>query len=145
MAALIAVVLVVTDASTNAPIAGANVFVDGSANFDPNQFTVVTDSNGKATFNIPSTAANRLLQVTATGYTPAPGTIVNTVILTPLSLQIALTPAPQQTAIINLSFEPEVAGILWSIAGPASANGVTTPDGNSSTDTAVPLGSYTIT
>lgn len=145
MAALIPVVLVVTDSSTNAPVQGANVFVDGSANFDPNQFTVVTDSNGKATFNVPSTGTNRLLQVTATNYTPAPGTIINTIILTPLSLQISLTPAPAQTAIINLSFEPQVAGILWSIAGPASSNGVTTPDGNSATFTAVPLGTYTIT
>lgn len=138
------VTLKVTNATDNSPVAGARVFIDGAANFDPNQFTVTTNAVGNANFQVPSNLSNRVMQVTADGFQSA-NQLINTIALTPQSVAVSLTPVPVQSQPIDLHFIPEVAGILWSITGPVSANGVTDADGDSSSDSGIPFGNYILT
>jgi hypothetical protein len=144
MALYTPITLIVTDVSTNAPIAGAKVYINGSANFDPTQFTVVTDASGRASFQILTSPTAVLMQVGADTYqsnsTPL---LVNST--NPQTQQITLAPNPQQSASLTFQFTPAVAGIVWNLSSPVTATGVSTPDGTSSTSTAIPFGSYSMT
>ena len=137
------IVLSVIDGSTNDPIDDAQVFINGSANFDPTQFTVVTDSTGKATFQVPLNPVQVQMQVKAVGYESANQLLLaNTVVSQ--SVQVTMTPSAPAKINIDLWFIPAVPGISWALSGPASSSGVTDNAGTSTTLTPIPLGTYTL-
>jgi len=143
MATYSPIVLTVIDGATNAPISGAQVFINGSANFDPTQFSVVTDSNGRVSFRVLLNPIQAQMQVKATGYQALSQLLsVNTTVSQ--SVQVSLSPSAQPTTNITLSFKPAVPGIAWGISGPATDNGVTDNSGTSTTLNPIPLGTYTL-
>jgi hypothetical protein len=137
------VTLKVTNSSDNTPIAGARVFIDGAVNFDPNQFVVVTDAGGNASFQVPSNLSNRQLQITADNF-QSNSQVISTTSLNPQSIQVKLDPVQAQSAIVKFEFVPEVAGILWVLNPSAVANGVSNDGGTSQTDNPIPFGNYTV-
>jgi len=145
MALYTPVTLIITDASTNAPVVGAQVYINGSANFDPTQFTVVTDANGRASFQVPLSPNIAQLQINATNYQQGSG-ILSVNSTNPQSQQIALAPTPVQLGIVALQFTPSVAGITWTITGGStSVNGVTSDNGMSTLPNPLPYASYILT
>jgi hypothetical protein len=145
MPVYVQVSLNVTSAATMSPIAGASVFINGTINFDPNQFTVVTDVNGNATFQVATNLAGQVLQVRATGFQTT-----NQLIATGLSSQfvhVVMQPEAVPSAIVNVQFVPMVPGIVWQVLQGLTvlASGVSDQNGASQSNTAVTNGSYTFT
>src|SRR5208337_853391 len=137
------VVLTVIDGTTNDPVDDAQVFINGSANFDPSQYTVVTDSTGSATFQVPLNPVQVQMQIKAVGYQPLSQLLsVSTTVAQ--SVQITLTPTTPAKTNIELWFIPAVPGIAWGLSGPASDSGVTDNTGTSTTLNPIPLGTYTL-
>lgn len=139
------VTLKVTNSANSNPIAGARVFIDGSATFDPAQFTVVTDATGMAQFQVPSNLQNRQLQVTADGFSGS-GAIINTAALSSQIVAVSLAPNVVGSSVINLQFIPAVAGILWQLKQGVFIidNDVSNASGISQSTAPITFGSYTI-
>lgn len=137
------VTLHVKNTADNSPVVGARVFIDGSANFDPNQFTVATNSAGTATFQFVSNLGTKLMQLTADGFQDTTQVILTDVLVQ--SLNLTMTPNAPSSQVLNLQFIPQVPGIVWSITGPTPANGVSIDNGSSTSLTPVLFGSYTLT
>lgn len=139
------ITLNVTNASDNTPITGALVFIDGSRNFDPNQFSVVTDASGNATFQVPTNLGNRVMQVTAIGFQSSTQ-VINTVSLLAQSIHISLNRNVTQSALVSFQFVPAVAGITWQLIQGITTvtTGVSDIDGSSQTGIIIPFGAYTV-
>lgn len=146
MASTVTITLLVTNTMDNSPIQGARVFINGSANFDPSQFSVATDVNGKAVFAVPLSPNAAQLSITADGFNSFSQTL--TVSSTnPQAVQAQLTLVPQQVGIASFRFIPAVAGILFTLTDSNSnqvLNTVTTDGGIGTSVTPVPFGTYTL-
>lgn len=133
-----------TNASTNAPIIGARIFVDGSASVD-GASPVVTGSDGSGQVNLVNSGV-RTIQVTATGFDSQQFTVTvtNASQAAQQNLQLALTAGG--SAPFNLQFIPRVAGITWSIGSPpiVVTNGVSIADGSSGSPVAATFDTYTL-
>ena len=146
----IQITLHVINSSNNSPVVGAQVYINGTINFDPNQFTVVTDTNGNASFQVLSNLGNQLMQVTANGFQSGTQSI-STLTFGPQSINLSLTPVAIQAVTVNLQFVPATAGITWQITSgspPATfviASGVSAADGTASTSSTITLGTYNFT
>ncbi|MGC1582141.1 MAG: hypothetical protein WA766_11690 [Candidatus Acidiferrales bacterium] len=123
--------------------------MNGTINFDPNQFTVTTDATGSASFQIPvivTNGGNSSVQVTATDYASGTQTI-NTQLSSSSSLSFALASSTPAGAPITLQFQPASAGISWSLVDASNnviASGVSANDGSANSIIAVTNGSYTV-
>ena len=143
MSNYIPISLNVTSSATSLPVVGAAIFINGTINFDPTQFTVVTDSNGNASFQIPATLTQ--MQITATGYQSTSQSI-STSSLLPQSIQVVMVPAVVPASAISFQFDPAVAGITWQLTQSSNAidNSVSTSDGSSPSNIVIPNGTYTV-
>lgn len=126
----------VINSSTNAPLSGANVFINGVS-------VATTNSTGNATFSVSVSAP--LLQVTYIGFQPG-GQIVDTSVSS-TAIQVSLTPTIAPSSIVQLQFIPAIAGVIWQISQGASviAQGVSISDGTDQSTIAIPNGTYSFT
>lgn len=133
---LVTISFQVTDANTNAPVSGANVYI--------NDLSVgVTDSNGKLSTQVSQSYSASIWKITASSYN---STVENS--LTPVdsqSVQAALIPIPTEDGIFFLQFTPPANGITWTLTGPITTNGVSENDGLSQTFNKIQTGNYTLT
>lgn len=145
MATYVQISLNVISSADNSPISGAKVFIDGTINFDPNQFSVQTDSNGNAQFQVVQNLGNHVLQVTAGGFA-AGNTLVNTVSSLPQFVQLKLIPTAVSSSIIEFQFIPQQTGITWQLQQGISTidSGASQADGTSFTNHSIQTGTYTM-
>jgi hypothetical protein len=132
--------IAVTNSSTNAPIQGAYVFLDGSA---VGQGT--TDVNGNVSLTI-SSDGTHLVQITATGLTSNEFSVSVTDAPQNVQQNISLAPNQNLSSVLNFNFTPQVAGILWTLTQSSLqiTNGVSLADGTSVTPVSVTYGNYTV-
>lgn len=138
--------------STNAPIVGANVFIDGQNHTEVSSTVLTSDSNGLLVASLLN-AGNRQVQITASGFQSSTSivTVDSSVSLlaanlTSTSLNIGLTPTATASTSVILQFNPAIEGVNWALTDgiTTKGSGVTNSLGNTSI-VSVDNGTYIVT